>query len=136
MSDDEAKARELAETNPAQALVYALLDIKSALHSLRQTAAFANIHQNTWMRTIAQQEGRAVTLIRRTGTRAYMWRGEWHAGSTGGMKTHESADKENVLRWAANLPAGVRLILDPDTNDWVPWEDMEAEAYVTRDVDD
>ncbi len=137
MSDEEAKARDaLAAGRADEAIAYALLDVKSTLHDLWWATAKRNIQTNTWMRALAQKEGRAVTLLRRTGTRPDMWRGEWHAGSTGGMKAYEAADKDAVLRWAADLPAGVRLILDPDTNEWVPWEDMDVEAYVSRDPKD
>ncbi|MGW0226789.1 hypothetical protein ACWDWO_00610 [Actinopolymorpha singaporensis] len=131
MDDDEGKAREaLAAGRTDEAIAHTLLDMRDTLHHMWWSTAQLNHSFNTWMRALADREGRAVTLIHRDSADPRTWHAQWNAGTSGGSKSWMGEGKEDAMRWAAELPAGVRLILDPDTNKWMPWED--ADRYVER----
>lgn len=47
------------------------------------------------------------------------WQATWRCGGHESSTMH--AKRWDALKWAADLPAGVRLISNPETNDWEPW---------------
>ncbi|MGW5360647.1 hypothetical protein [Actinopolymorpha pittospori] len=123
--DDEEKAREaLAAGKVDVAIAHSLLRQAEVLNGLRWAVTRVWHQINTATRTLAEQDTRGVVFVRR-GPTAGRWQGVWQCVSS--KKGTDVPTREDALRWAAELPAGLRLFQNPQTDEWETWS---AEAVL------
>ena len=123
MTENETKVHEALEAGKVQeAQVYATLHQAEMVGTVREGIAllFRTVHHAT--EVFAESNTKGVTLVREM-PHAPLWKATWRCG--GRTSSAERPNRWEALQWAAEQPAGVRLILNPETNDW---ETFNADA--------